>query len=166
VQPAIAFPSQTTSQLLGARLYGASSNNAANAQPVDVVQAPKNMLAFVKGRALGKAGQFVHLSFVANAFNIAPSGGLVPLYGQALAIPTGDPFEIWVAPGQTLYALGSTSSALAGAGNDVYVTYQVAYFEPQWPVDISGSGGPSVPSGGGFNPDGGYTGPKARFALR
>lgn len=158
----IAYPSEASSQLLGSRQYGSNASSASNQDPAVVTQAPPDMMSYVWGRALGVSGQFAYFGFLPNFANTAPGSGLVPMYPQAVAVATGDRFEFFIPPGQSLYVLGSVSPANNGAGQEVWVTYQISYFQPQWPMGETAGPGGSGPGGGG----GGYFGPPGHFVLR
>lgn len=145
--PTLAYPSIISTTLLGAQSYPAVASDQGQAV---VVQAPDNMMACVKGFVLGAAGQYAYFTHSQTAFVTAPSSGAVPTYGQALSVPTGEKFEIWLAPKQTLWVLGSIANA-------VLISYQASYFDPQWPEDVPGAQNSGA---------GGYVGPKAHFVKR
>lgn len=100
-------------------------NPAATSPPAQIAAAPRELGMVIRGFCVGTAGHFVHISKSENAFDAPPTNSAFPFFPDAFSVPTGERFEVTLAPGQVLWGIATVGSA----AQQVWVTFTAEYVE-------------------------------------
>jgi hypothetical protein len=108
--------------------FGTIGLDAVTTSPSPIMEAPIDAAVLVRGFVLGSPSEFAYLTSSNNPFAVVSANTNFPFFGDSFVVPTGERFEIYLAPLQSLVAIGSVALSATGG---VYVTFTAAFFTPE-----------------------------------
>lgn len=113
--------------------FGTIGLDAVATSPSPIMEAPIDAAVLVRGFVLGSPSEFAYLTSSNNPFAVASANTNFPFFGDSYVVPTGERFEVYLAPSQSLVAIGSVALSAAGG---VYVTFTAAFFTPEAKFEV------------------------------
>ncbi len=96
--------------------------------PSPIMQAPQDAAVLLRGFVYGTPGEFAHFASSNNPFASASGNTNFPFYGDAYSVACGERFEVYLAPMQSLVAIGTVALSLTGG---VWVTFTACFLTPE-----------------------------------